>query len=52
MALFDCARKPWEGVTMTDAELWFTRAALKRDAPDLAPLMGRLFPADADDGES
>lgn len=36
---------------MTDAALWFTRATLRRDAPDLAPLIGRLFPADGEDGE-
>lgn len=36
---------------MTDTDLWFTRATLKRDAPDLAPLIGRLLPQDGDNGE-
>lgn len=36
---------------MTDTDLWFTRATLKRDAPDLAPLIGRLLPPEGDDGE-
>lgn len=36
---------------MTGSKLWFTRASLKRDAPDLAPLIGRLMPLDGDEGE-
>ncbi|NKN38470.1 type I-E CRISPR-associated protein Cas6/Cse3/CasE [Agrobacterium sp. a22-2] len=36
---------------MTDTELWFTRATLRRDAPDLAPLVGRLLPEDGEEGE-
>lgn len=36
---------------MTDTDLWFTRATLKLDAPDVAPLIGRLLPPDGDDGE-
>jgi|GEM_PF-427809 CRISPR-associated protein Cas6/Cse3/CasE, subtype I-E/ECOLI len=34
---------------MTNAEIWFTRARLNREAPDLAPLIGRLLPGKADD---
>lgn len=36
---------------MTDTELWFTRATLKREAPDIAPLINRLFP-DGQEGET
>lgn len=36
---------------MTGTDLWFTRATLKRDAPDLAPLIGRLLPEDGEEGE-
>lgn len=36
---------------MSDPQLWFTRATLQTDGPDLAPLIGRLFPADAEEGE-
>lgn len=31
---------------MSEASLWFTRVTLRRDAPDIAPLIGRLFPDD------
>lgn len=33
---------------MIQTHLWFTRATLNRDAPDLAPLIGRLLPKDGD----
>ncbi|PZU90342.1 MAG: type I-E CRISPR-associated protein Cas6/Cse3/CasE [Shinella sp.] len=31
---------------MSEAPLWFTRITLRRDAPDIAPLISRLFPSD------
>jgi CRISPR system Cascade subunit CasE len=36
---------------MSENDLWFTRVTLRRDAPDIAPLIGRLLPDGSGDGE-